>query len=78
VAHDGFAWTGRFRCHRRSAVRDVWVGGQLRVHAGVHAFSAESTSAITTPRDHDQPHALGQCGLGERLQARGGGSLMLA
>jgi formimidoylglutamate deiminase len=41
-----------FASHRRSAVRDVWVGGQLRVHEGVHALNAESSSAFAAAR-HD-------------------------
>ena len=41
-----------FASHRRSAVREVWVGGRLRVHEGVHPLNEETSSALIAAR-HD-------------------------
>ena len=41
-----------FASHRRSAVREVWVGGRLRVHEGVHPLNEETSSAFIAAR-HD-------------------------
>ena len=39
-----------FASHRRSAIDEVWVGGELRVRAGVHALTDETRSALAAAR----------------------------
>lgn len=41
-----------FASHRRSAVRDVWVGGRRQVHEGVHPLNEETSRAFVAAR-HD-------------------------
>jgi formimidoylglutamate deiminase len=36
--------------HRRSAVGEVWVGGRLRVHEGVHPLAEEASRALIAAR----------------------------
>jgi formimidoylglutamate deiminase len=41
-----------FASHRRSTVKDVWVGGRQRVQNGLHPLAEETSSAFNSARSH--------------------------